>query len=189
MFYQLHKRHTVKGSIVGGRVILFFFIIIGGVGLTSPGHFWPIVQPQMINEGDCGAIGGMKIGMGNRSTRRKPAQRHFVHHKSHLTRLVREHGPPRWEVSDGRVISVYNLYQAFFWAYECITGTKFSMKDKKWRSRGGKYEAYYLLPCDAVWFGRWVLTFRRTLLPPTSGSKNLWETTVPNYTASHPGRQ
>jgi hypothetical protein len=27
------------------------------------------------------AIGGMKIGRGNRSTRRKPAQRHFVHHK------------------------------------------------------------------------------------------------------------
>jgi hypothetical protein len=27
----------------------------------------------MIGEGDCGAIGGMKIGTGNRSTRRKPA--------------------------------------------------------------------------------------------------------------------
>jgi hypothetical protein len=27
----------------------------------------------MIDEGDCGAIGGMKIGRGNRSTRRKPA--------------------------------------------------------------------------------------------------------------------
>jgi hypothetical protein len=28
-----------------------------------------------------GAIGGIKIGRGNQSTRRKPAQRHFVHHK------------------------------------------------------------------------------------------------------------
>jgi hypothetical protein len=27
----------------------------------------------MIDEGDCGTIGGMKIGRGNRSTRRKPA--------------------------------------------------------------------------------------------------------------------
>jgi hypothetical protein len=27
----------------------------------------------MIDEGDCGAIGGMKIGWGNLSTRRKPA--------------------------------------------------------------------------------------------------------------------
>jgi hypothetical protein len=28
------------------------------------GDFWPIVQPQMRDEGDCGAIGGMKIGRG-----------------------------------------------------------------------------------------------------------------------------
>jgi hypothetical protein len=27
----------------------------------------------MIDEGDCGAIGGMKIGRGNRGIRRKPA--------------------------------------------------------------------------------------------------------------------
>jgi hypothetical protein len=30
-----------------------------------------LYKPQMIDEGDCGAIGGMKIGRGNRSTRRK----------------------------------------------------------------------------------------------------------------------
>jgi hypothetical protein len=27
----------------------------------------------MIGDGDCGEIGGMKIGRGNRSTRRKPS--------------------------------------------------------------------------------------------------------------------
>jgi hypothetical protein len=32
-----------------------------------------LYQPQMIDDGGCGAIGGMKIGRGNRSTRRKPA--------------------------------------------------------------------------------------------------------------------
>jgi hypothetical protein len=32
-----------------------------------------LYKSQMIDEGDCGAIGGMKIGRGNRSTRRKPA--------------------------------------------------------------------------------------------------------------------
>jgi hypothetical protein len=32
-----------------------------------------VYQPQMIGDGDCGEIGGMKIGRGNRSTRRKPA--------------------------------------------------------------------------------------------------------------------
>jgi hypothetical protein len=32
-----------------------------------------LYQPQMVGEGDCGAIGGMNIGRGNRSTLRKPA--------------------------------------------------------------------------------------------------------------------
>jgi hypothetical protein len=32
-----------------------------------------LYKPQMIDEDDCGAIGGMNIGRGNRSTRRKPA--------------------------------------------------------------------------------------------------------------------
>jgi hypothetical protein len=32
-----------------------------------------LYQPQMIDDCDCGAIGGMKIGKGNWSTRRKPA--------------------------------------------------------------------------------------------------------------------
>jgi hypothetical protein len=40
-----------------------------GTAATS-GLFY---KPQMIDEGDCGAIGGIKIGRGNRSTRRKPA--------------------------------------------------------------------------------------------------------------------
>jgi hypothetical protein len=32
-----------------------------------------LYQLQMIGDGDCGEIGGMKIGKGNRSTQRKPA--------------------------------------------------------------------------------------------------------------------
>jgi hypothetical protein len=35
------------------------------------GHYWPIVPAP--DDGDCGEIGGMKIGRENRSTRRKPA--------------------------------------------------------------------------------------------------------------------
>jgi hypothetical protein len=31
-----------------------------------------LYQSQMIDDGDCGAVGGMKIGEGNRSTRTKP---------------------------------------------------------------------------------------------------------------------
>jgi hypothetical protein len=50
--------------------------------LGTSGTEWPIVP----DPGDCddGAIGGMKIGRGNRSTWRKLPQRHFVHQKSHL---------------------------------------------------------------------------------------------------------
>jgi hypothetical protein len=57
-------------------------------------------QPRMLGDGDCGEIGGMNIGSGNWSTRRKPAQRHFVHHKSHMIRPGFEPGLARWEASD-----------------------------------------------------------------------------------------
>jgi hypothetical protein len=49
--------------------------IASGVGLSpcTAATSGLLYQPQMIGEGDCGAISGMKIGRGNRSTRRKPA--------------------------------------------------------------------------------------------------------------------
>jgi hypothetical protein len=53
-----------------------FFIIVSGVRLSPLGTAATtgvLYQPQMIDDGDCGEIGGMKIGGGNRSTRRKPA--------------------------------------------------------------------------------------------------------------------
>jgi hypothetical protein len=69
---------------------------LGPLGTSA--IYWPILPAP----GDCedGEFGGMKIGRGNRSTRRKPAQGHFVDHKSHLTRPGLEPGPPRWEASD-----------------------------------------------------------------------------------------
>jgi hypothetical protein len=60
--------------------VLFSFIIVSGVRLESTwycGHYWPIVpapdDDDIQDDGDCGEIGRMKIGTGNRSTRRKPA--------------------------------------------------------------------------------------------------------------------
>jgi hypothetical protein len=73
-------------------IIIFF--IISGVRLSPLGTAATsglLYQPQMLDEGDCGEIGGMKIGRGNR---------HFVHHKSHMSRPGLEPGPPRWEASD-----------------------------------------------------------------------------------------
>jgi hypothetical protein len=54
----------------------FFIIIVSGVRLSPLGNAATtglLYQPQMIDDGDYGDIGGMKIGRGNRSTRRKPA--------------------------------------------------------------------------------------------------------------------
>jgi hypothetical protein len=54
----------------------YYFIILSGVRLSPLGTAATTglsYQPQMIDEGDCGATGGMKIGRGNRSTQRKPA--------------------------------------------------------------------------------------------------------------------
>jgi hypothetical protein len=58
------------------KFIYYYFFIIVGVGLSTLGTAATsnlLYKPQMIDEGDCGAIGGIKIGRGNRRTRRKPA--------------------------------------------------------------------------------------------------------------------
>jgi hypothetical protein len=60
----------------GILLFIIIIIIISGVGLSPLGTAATsglLYKPQMIDEGDCGTIGGMKIGRGNRSTRRKPA--------------------------------------------------------------------------------------------------------------------
>jgi hypothetical protein len=58
------------------EAMIIIFIILSGVRLSPLGIAATtglLYQPQMIDDDDCGAIGGIKIGRGNRSTRRKPA--------------------------------------------------------------------------------------------------------------------
>jgi hypothetical protein len=43
------------------------------MSLGTAATYGLLYKPQMIDEDDCGAIGGIKIGRGNQSTRRKPA--------------------------------------------------------------------------------------------------------------------
>jgi hypothetical protein len=57
-------------------IIIIIIIIISGARLSPLGTAATsalLYQPQMIDDGDCGAIGGTKIGRGNRNSRRKPA--------------------------------------------------------------------------------------------------------------------
>jgi hypothetical protein len=57
-------------------IIIIIIIIISGVGLSPLGTAATsglLYKSQMIDKGDCVATGGMKIGRGNLSTRRKPA--------------------------------------------------------------------------------------------------------------------
>jgi hypothetical protein len=54
----------------------FFNIVLSALRLSPLGTAATIgllYQPQMIDDDDYGAVGGMRIGKGNRSTRRKPA--------------------------------------------------------------------------------------------------------------------
>jgi hypothetical protein len=54
--------------------VFFFFLNYewgGTLGIAATTGL--LYQPRMIGDGDCGEIGGMKIGKGNRSSRRKPA--------------------------------------------------------------------------------------------------------------------
>jgi hypothetical protein len=73
----------------------------GGVHTGSTrhvGHYWPIVPAP----GDCddGEFGGMKIGRGNLSTRRKPTPVPLWPPQIPLAIPGPEPGPPRWEASD-----------------------------------------------------------------------------------------
>jgi hypothetical protein len=52
-------------------VFNFFFNLCGGT-LGTAATTGLLYQPLMIGDGDCEDIGGMKMGRGDRSTRRKP---------------------------------------------------------------------------------------------------------------------
>jgi hypothetical protein len=95
------ERMTRKGG--GGRNKLwrvFFFNLCGGI-LGTAATTGLLYRPRMIGDSDCGEIGGLKIGRGNRSTWRKPAPAPLLSTtKSHMTRPGFEPGPPRWGASD-----------------------------------------------------------------------------------------
>jgi hypothetical protein len=102
--------YSVDGFSIGGRklkislqfrtIVLYIFFYLCGGTLGTAATTGLLYQPRMIDEGDCGEIGGMKIDRGNRSSRRKPAPTPLLSiTKSHMTRPGFEPGTQRCEAS------------------------------------------------------------------------------------------
>jgi hypothetical protein len=83
---------NVTSRIFSPSAAFCFLMEWGWVHLVLRPLFGLLHQSHMIDDGYCGAISGMRIGRGNRSTRRKRAP---VHHKSHIMWPVLEPGPSR----------------------------------------------------------------------------------------------
>jgi hypothetical protein len=98
---EMRESRKILNRLVAFRIrtgYFFFNLCVGTLGTAATTGL--LYQPRIIGDGDCEEIGGIKIGRGNRSTRRTPSPAPFVHHKSHMTRPGFEPGPPRWEGSD-----------------------------------------------------------------------------------------
>jgi hypothetical protein len=65
------------GTACFSTTLVFSFLVSwGGVRLSPLGTFVTnglLYQPRMTDDDECGTAGGMRIGRGNQSTRRKPA--------------------------------------------------------------------------------------------------------------------
>jgi hypothetical protein len=84
-----------------------FFYLCGGTWGTA-GTTGPLYQPRIIGDGDCGEIGGMKNGRGNRNTQRKPAPARHSSTKQKIDFVLICFTCRQSKISKGKVIPVLN---------------------------------------------------------------------------------
>jgi hypothetical protein len=70
-FVAYSLQNTVSAFVWKDREVYeaFFFLNLRCGTLSTAATTGLLYQPRMIGDGDCAEIGGMKIGIGNRSTR------------------------------------------------------------------------------------------------------------------------
>jgi hypothetical protein len=107
-----HRRENLKSY-----TVLIQFLAVGWDSARSASRplFGLLCQPWMVDDDECGAVSGMRIGRGNRSIGENLPQCHFVQHKSHMIRPGLEPGPPQWEA--GRRLTVWAMARPLFCVY------------------------------------------------------------------------
>jgi hypothetical protein len=114
---------------------IFFFLGVGWdwVHLLCRPLTGLLYQPRMIDD-ECGAVGGIRIGKGNRSTRRKPAQvplcppqiPHDLTWAGTRNAAVGNQWLTAWAMARPYILSYYNMFRLYtaIIRYVCVSTAK-----------------------------------------------------------------
>jgi hypothetical protein len=111
IFVEEHNVRSFLQSPVSSTLFFYYYWWDGTKSLGTAATSGLLYKPQMIDEGDYGAIGGMKIGRENRSTRRKPAPAPLcppqIPHDLTRARTRAAAVGSRWLTAWGMALSIY----------------------------------------------------------------------------------
>jgi hypothetical protein len=117
--FKVTKRNVHQGSEECATTHLQFLLLflVGCDSTWYVRHYWPIVPVH----GDCGAVGGMRIGRGNRSTRRKFAPTplcspQIPHEQARAQTRVAALGKIPTILASGNIVYGLNIYFIYFFS-------------------------------------------------------------------------